>query len=200
MRGECAVALINQPYFAAVNSVIGARGEEARGLLFSSWLVLIAIPFLAWRPRAMGLTLGTVREQWRLVAGTLVIAAAATAAVLRLTGHIPYSDASWFIEIVDVPVTEELAFRGVLLMLLLIALRRRHRERTAVLLAVGFDGLAFGIAHLANAPALDLGFVVSQATFAAVLGSACAWLAVKTESIFAAIALHAVVNAVVIAV
>ena len=196
---SAAVALLNQPYFDAVNGLVGAKGPEARGLLFSSWLLLVGLPIVAWRPAAFGFTLGSIRRHLLLVGVVLVTGAAVTSAILAATGPIPYSEASWFIEIVDVPITEELVFRGVLLTALLAVLRRLHDGETAVLLAVLIDGLAFGLAHLANAADLDLGFVLAQATFATVLGSGCAFLMARTGSIYPAIALHAVVNGVVVA-
>ncbi|HEX5825015.1 MAG TPA: CPBP family glutamic-type intramembrane protease [Candidatus Limnocylindrales bacterium] len=62
-----------------------------------------------------------------------------------------------------------------------------------------FDGIAFGLGHLANATSLAIGFVLGQAAFASVLGMACAYLMAKTRSVYPAMLLHAVVNAVVVA-
>jgi membrane protease YdiL (CAAX protease family) len=193
-----AIAFLNQPYFDLVNGVIRAQGAEARGVLFSSWLLLIGVPVALWRPRACGLTLGSTREHWRLIVGTLAAGAAVTAGILLATGPIPFSDASWFIETVDVPITEELVFRGVLFAALLGAFGRLHPARTAVLLAVVVNGLAFGLAHVANAADLEVGFVLAQVTFASVLGMGCAALMARTGSLYPAILLHAVVNAVVV--
>lgn len=194
-----AVAFLNQPYFQFVNGVLGVEGEDARGVLFSSWLLLIGLPIVAVHPRAFGLALGSVAEHWRLVVATVAAAVAVTAAIILTVRPVPYSDASWFIEIVDVPVTEELVFRGVLLTVLLAVLRRLHAPGRAAALAIVFDGLAFGLAHAANATALDPGFVASQVTFAVVLGTGCAFLMARTGSLYPAILLHAAVNAVVVA-
>ena len=57
---------------------------------------------------------------------------------------------------------------------------------------------AFGLAHMANAAALELGFVLSQATFASVVGVACAYLMARTRSVYPAMVLHALVNGVVV--
>jgi membrane protease YdiL (CAAX protease family) len=192
------VAFLNSPYFAFVNGLVEARETIARGMLFSSWLVLVTGPIVVWRPSAFGFRIGETRRHWRLVLVTVVAAAALTALLLRAVGATPYSDASLFIETVVVPVTEELAFRAVLLTGLLVALSRLHDARTALILAVTFDGVAFGLAHLANATSLASGFVLAQATFAGVLGMGCAYLMARTQSIYPAIALHAVVNAVVV--
>jgi membrane protease YdiL (CAAX protease family) len=200
--GACAasmaVALLNQPYFEAVNRLVRAEGEVARGLLFSSWLVLIAVPIVAWRPRAFGLTFGSIAAHWRLVAGVTAAAAALTWVALGLAGPVPYSTASPFIEIVDVPVTEELLFRGVLLTALLAILRRYQRPGTAAVVAIAIDGVAFGLAHLANGTSLELDFVATQAAFACALGAGCAFLMVRTGSVYPAILLHGAVNAVVV--
>jgi membrane protease YdiL (CAAX protease family) len=192
------VALANQPWFELVNRVIGARETVARGIVFSSWLVVVGGAIVVWRPAAFGFRLGDVRRHWRLVVGVTIAGAATTALLLRLTGATPYSDASFFIETVDVPLTEELVFRAVLLTALLVALRRFHDERTATVLAVAFNGLAFGLAHLANATSLATGFVLAQAGFAVVLGMGCAVLMARTRSVYPAMLLHAAVNAVVV--
>lgn len=194
-----AVALANGAYFAFVNGYVHATDEIARGLLFSSWLLLIGVPIVAFRPAAFGLAAGDARRKWRLVLGMVAGGAALTALLLLLVGPVPYSQASPFIEIVDVPLTEELVFRGVLLTAIVAALRRSQLTAGVTTAAVVIDGLAFGTAHIANALSLELSFVLAQATFAAVLGMACSYLAVRTRSIFPAILLHAAVNAVVVA-
>ena len=201
--GACAaslaVALLNRPYFDLVNGVANLQGAESRGLLFSSWLMLIALPIVARRPAAFGFTLGSMHEHSLLMALVIVGGGMVTTGILLALGPTPYSEASWFIETVDVPITEELVFRGVLLTGLVAVLLPMHRPRIAIVLAVIFNGLAFGIAHLANATDLALAFAVMQAGFAALLGMACAGLMVRTGSVYPAILLHAVVNGVVVA-
>ena len=192
------VAVLNQPYFDVVNRVLGASETVARGLVFSSWLVLVGGAVVVWRPAAFGFRLGDIGRHGRLVLGTLLAAMALTAVLLRLVGATPYSNASLFIESVVVPVTEELVFRAVLLTMLLGLLVRLLDERTAVVLAVAGNGIAFGLAHLANATSLSAGFVVAQATFACALGMGCAFLMIRTRSVYPAIALHGAVNAVVV--
>jgi membrane protease YdiL (CAAX protease family) len=192
------VAILNQPYFDLVNGWVGARETVARALVFSSWLVLVGGVVVVWRPAAFGFRLGDIGRRARLIVGTLVVAIVLTALILRLSGAIPYSDASLLVESVVVPLTEELVFRAVLLTLLLVLLLRLHDAGTAAVLAVAGNGLAFGLAHLANATSLDPAFVVAQATFASVLGMGCAFLMVRTRSVYPAIALHAAVNAVVV--
>lgn len=48
------VALANAPYFELVNGIVGARNPVVRSLLYSSWLVLLGGPLVAWRPRESG--------------------------------------------------------------------------------------------------------------------------------------------------
>jgi membrane protease YdiL (CAAX protease family) len=169
-----------------------------RALLFSSWLVIIALPIVARRPSAYGWRLGDIRRHIPLIVTTLAVAAVVTYAIIRAVGATPYRDASLVVEAGVVPVTEELAFRSLLLTTLVAVLSRIGNPARAVTLAVVIDGVAFGVGHLANATSLPLAFVVGQAIFASCLGVACAWLMVRTRSVYPAIALHAVVNAVVV--
>jgi membrane protease YdiL (CAAX protease family) len=193
-----AVGLANTAYFDFVNGFIGARETVARGVLFSSWLVLIGGLVVVWRPARFGFQIGDLRSHWRLVTGSLVAGALGTAALLTITGTTPYSDASLFIEVVVVPVTEELVFRAVLLTVLVAVFALLHPPRTATLLAVAVNAIAFGLAHIGNAMFIDLAFVLPQVAFASVLGLACAGLMAVTRSVYPAILLHAVVNAVVV--
>jgi membrane protease YdiL (CAAX protease family) len=192
------VAFANGAYFDLVNGIIGARETVARGLVFSSWLVLVGAVVVAWDPRSFGFRLGDIAAHWRLVAATVAIAAVVTAMLVALTGPTPYSDASLLIETVVVPVTEELVFRAALLTLLVVVLGRLHERRTALALAVLFDGFAFGLAHVANAVSIDPAWVLSQMTFASALGAVCAYLMVRTRSVYPAMLLHGVVNSVVV--
>lgn len=192
------IAIVNQPYFDLVNGWVGARETLPRALVFSSWLGLVGGGIVIWRPGSFGFRLGDVRSHGRLVGGTIVLAMALTAVILRVTGSNPYSAASFVVETVIVPLTEELVFRAVLLTALLALLVRLHDEQTAAVLAIAGNGIAFGLAHLANAATLEAGFVVAQATFASILGMGCAFLMVRTRSVYPAIALHAAVNAVVV--
>jgi membrane protease YdiL (CAAX protease family) len=200
IAGSLIVALLNQPYFELLNGFVGASEAIPRALLFSSWLVLIGGPLVVWRPARFGFTSGNIRRSWRAIVVVCLAAGAATWAILRLTGRIPYSDASLFVESVLVPLTEELLFRGVLLAVLLVAFGRLVKRSLAVPLAIVVNGIAFGFAHLANATSLDIGFVAPQAAFAVALGLACAWLAVRTRSVYPAMILHGVVNGVVVSI
>jgi membrane protease YdiL (CAAX protease family) len=196
--GAMLVAVLNSVWFDLVNGVVQATGAVARGLLYSSWLVLLGGAIVLRRPSAFGFRWGDTTDHIGLIAATTGAAALATLAIVRAVGPIPYSDASLLIEAVDVPITEELVFRGVLLTALLGALGRLWSPRQATVLAVVFDGLAFGVAHLANAASWTSMFVVGQAVFATILGILCAGLMARTRSIYPAILLHAAVNAAVV--
>jgi len=193
-------AIANGAYFDLVVGLFDPVDPIHRALLFSSWSLIIGGAIVIWRPRAFGFQFGRIVETRRLIVSVCVAAAMTTALLLAVTGPTPYSGASAWVEVVLVPFTEELVFRGVLFTALLLALGRIHEPGRAILLAIVIDGIAFGIAHLANAAALDLAFVLPQAAFASVLGMGCAYLMAKSNSIYPAILLHAVVNGVVVAV
>jgi membrane protease YdiL (CAAX protease family) len=192
------VAWTNQLYFGLVNGVVGAQDELPRAVLFSSWLLIVGVPVVARDSSRFGFQLGDIRRDLPVIAAAVGAGVVATYAILRIVGSTPYSGASPVVEIVLVPATEELVFRSVLLTTLVALLGRLHVGRTAVALAVVIDGVAFGLGHLANATALPLGFVLSQVTFASMLGIACAALMARTRSVYAAMLLHAAVNAVVV--
>lgn len=192
------VALTNLAWFAIVNGVLDLQGAVARGLLYSSWLLLLGGLVVIRRPRAFGFREGALRRRWRLVVAVVIPAMAATALILRIIGATPYSDASLFIESVVVPFTEELVFRAVLLTVLLLVLRRLQPANRARILAILFCGVAFGIGHLANATSVAFGFVIGQSLFAMFLGAACAFLMARTRSVYPAMILHSAVNAVVV--
>ncbi len=191
--------IANGAYFALVEGLIDPVDPMHRALLYSSWSLIVGGAIVIWRPRAFGFQVGRMTETRRLIVSVCVAAAMTTAVLLAITGPTPYSAASAWVEVVLVPFTEELVFRGVLLTVLLIALGRIQGPERAVLLAVVINGIAFGLAHLANAAVLDLAFVLPQAAFASVLGIGCAYLMAKSNSIYPAILLHAVVNGVVVA-
>jgi membrane protease YdiL (CAAX protease family) len=192
------VTVANVAYFEVVQGFVRADTAIPRALLFSSWLLLVGGAFVVWWPSAFAFQVGDMHRHWRLIAGVSGAAVAVTAAAIAITGPTPYSDASLFVECLVVPFTEELVFRGVMLTFLVVALGRLHPTHVAAVLAVIFDGIAFGLAHMANATDLELGFVLSQATFASFLGVGCAYLVVRTKSVYPAMLLHAMVNGVVV--
>lgn len=195
-----AVALANQPWFELTNRWFGFEDPVLRGALYSSWLVLVAAPFVVRHPSAFGLRLGDVAHHWRLCVVVTLGAVAVTAIVLTLVSSTPYNDASWVNEVVIVPFSEELVFRGVILTALLAILGRIHPPSTAVVSAVVVNAVVFGAAHGTNLLFHPASFVIPQMVFATVImGIPAAYLAVKTRSIYPAMVLHGAINAVVVA-
>src|SRR5690348_10397245 len=64
--GSALVAISNTAWFETANSFVGATGAEARGLLYSGWLVLLGAPIVLRRPAAFGFQLGDLRSHLRL--------------------------------------------------------------------------------------------------------------------------------------
>ncbi len=191
-------AAANAVWFDLLNARFGLDDPIARALLFSSFPFLLGVAVVGRAPAAWGFRLGSLRRDWRLVLGVVSVAAVATLLALRAVGSTPYSDASWSVEVLLVPFTEELAFRAVLLTALLAAVQRLALGSRAPAVAVGVDAIAFGLAHAANAFSVDPGFVTHQVVFACPVGLGCEGLTARTQSVYRAMGLHAAVNAVVV--
>jgi membrane protease YdiL (CAAX protease family) len=199
--GVALIALGNVAWFNAIDDALHPSDPVVRALLYSSWLLLIGVPIAIRWPDEVGVGRGGAREalhQAPLVAVTAAAAAGVTLVVLTVTGATPYSDASLFVETVLVPVTEELVFRGVVLAALVGALVLVLDRGLAIPLAILANGVTFGLGHLANLTAIDSPWVIAQAAFASVVGVICAWLALRTRSVYPAMLVHAAVNAVVV--
>ncbi|HET8571635.1 MAG TPA: CPBP family intramembrane glutamic endopeptidase [Candidatus Limnocylindria bacterium] len=192
------IGLANGVYFDLVHRLIPVEGEVPRALLFSSFLLIGGALVVAPRPADYGLRLGRMPRHLPLVFGVTAAAGIVTAGLLIVTGASAYRDASWLVEVVIVPVSEELVFRAVLLTALLGILVRLHDVHTARRLAVGIDGVAFGIGHAANLTTLPASFVLPQVAFAILLGLVAASLMLRTRSVYPAVLVHAAVNAVVV--
>ena len=193
------LALANVAWFELLNGWLGLTEPLPRALLFSSFLLIVGGLVVVREPAAYGLRIGSIRRHWRLVTGAIVTGAILPSLALRIGGSTPYAGASWVVEVVVVPFTEELVFRAVLLTALISATRRLGFGPNAVLLAVAIDAVAFGVAHATNALSLAVAFVTLQVLFATLVGLGCAGLMARTKSVYPAMALHAVVNAVVVA-
>lgn len=80
-------------------------------------------------------------------------------------------------------VWEEVAFRGVILTLLL----RKFDEKTAIV----FDGLLFGFGHAIRLLfGADIIFTIGQTLYASFLGAMLAFLLIKTDSLIPCIMIH----------
>ncbi len=92
-----------------------------------------------------------------------------------------------FVVIVLAPIVEEFFFRGFIYRTLRNTLVRRLGVGVGIALAATLDGLLFGFVHATNTPIAILPVL-------AVLGAAFCLVYERTGSLFAVIALHAVVN------
>lgn len=192
------LGLANGVYFDLVHRLVPVEGEIPRALLFSSFLLIGGALVVARRPAEYGFRLGRVPRHLPLIFGVTAAAGIVTAGLLIISGATGYRDASWLVEVVIVPISEELVFRAVMLTLLLRILVRLHDAPAARRLAVTIDGVAFGVAHAANLTVLPAAFVLPQVAFAIALGLVAAALMVRTRSVYPAMLLHGAVNAVVV--
>jgi membrane protease YdiL (CAAX protease family) len=193
-----ALAFINEPYFNLVNSFFHTEGAITRALVFSSLFIIIGFVVVVWKPHYYGFQLGDSLKHWLSVLITVLAICTFTAVALLLTPRTPYSGASWFVEMVIVPISEETIWRGVIFSVLITLLSRLHNERTGLTLAVIYSSLAFGLAHSGNMLVLPLQFVLMQGAFASITGLAAGYLRGKTRSIYPALLLHAAYNMVAI--
>jgi membrane protease YdiL (CAAX protease family) len=195
---SAAVGATASPVYEALSTTLGVTEGVWSGVLFSSYLLLLGVAVVMWRPRAFGLQLGSVSSQWKTIFAVTAVFVALVAIVLSQMPATPYSNSDWVFEVIAVPVSEELFFRGAVLTGLIWWLRKAHPRRRATSLAVLIGGVAFGLAHLSNLVIAPASFVVPQAMFAIVLGIAAGYLRVRTDSIYPAVFLHAAVNLVVV--
>jgi membrane protease YdiL (CAAX protease family) len=192
------VALTASPVYDALRTAFGVTHEVWGGLLFSSYLLLLGVVVAVWRPRAFGVQVGSATREWRTILAVSAGFVAVLAVILLQMPTTPYSGSDWIFEVIAVPVSEELFFRGVVITALVWLLGKAHPRRRATWLAVVIGGVAFGLAHLSNLAIASASFVVPQALFAVALGIGAGYLRVVTRSIYPAILLHAAVNLVVV--
>jgi membrane protease YdiL (CAAX protease family) len=192
------VGLTASPVYDALSAAFGVTNEVWEGLLFSSYLLLLGVAVAIWRPKAFGVQVGSAIREWSTVVAVTLGFVALVAVVLSQMSTTPYSGSDWVFEVIAVPVSEELFFRGVLLTGLIWLLGKAHPPRLASSLAIVMGGVAFGLAHLSNLAIASASFVVPQALFAAILGFVAGYLRVTTDSIYPAILLHAAVNLTVV--
>ncbi len=164
------------------------------GVAFSAFPLVLGALVVAASPRRFGVQLGTTLGRWRLVLLLTLAMSIFAAGALTLVGSNPFRGANPIIQVVAVPLSEELVFRGVLFTLVLSALSRVHPSGRALWLAAVISGVAFGIGHLNNLGSYDATFVVAQAVYASVLGVAGGWLRAATSSLLPPFVMHAAVN------
>jgi membrane protease YdiL (CAAX protease family) len=192
--GTLAFAAANSAWADWVHAQLGSDSAVVNGLAFSAFPLGIALIIAATNRRGFGLQLGTTLDRWRLVLLLTLGMSALAAGALLLIGSNPFRGADPIVQVVGVPLSEEMLFRGVLFTLVLGGLSRIHPSGRALWLAAVISGVAFGIGHLNNLGSYDATFVLAQAAFASVLGMAAGWLRASTSSVVGPIVMHAAVN------
>lgn len=183
-----------QLWFRGIQALWPSDHPTVVGAQFGSFMLVLGA-FLSWFWGGdAALRIGDTFRRWREVAGTGIVLSSITLVFVSVSESNVYSDADVLFETVLVPVGEELVFRGVVLGWLLAHLSTDHNKRAARGLAVLFSGIAFGAAHASNALFGAGGFVVIQVLAATGLGLVFGALRVRTRSLLAPMALHALVN------
>jgi membrane protease YdiL (CAAX protease family) len=189
-----AVVVAARVWFDTLQRVSPTSNPTLEGVQFGSFLIVVGGLLAWWWGGDAGLRLGATLREWPIVVSTGAVLAVVTVTFVTVTGSNPYSAADPLFEIVLVPVGEELVFRGLLLGWLLAKLSDRYAPRTAARLAILFSAIAFGSAHASNVLFGAGDFAVVQVLAATVLGLVFGALRVRTGSLVAPIALHALVN------
>jgi membrane protease YdiL (CAAX protease family) len=190
------VVVANRLWFDTVQRWWPTSDPTLVGLQFGSFSLVVGGLLVWWWGGDAGLRLGATLTEWRLVVVTGALLAVVTLLLASATGSNPYSDADPLFEIVLVPVGEELVFRGLVLGWLHAGLSRRHPPRTAARSAIVCSAVAFGSAHASNAWFGAGDFALVQVLAATALGVVLGALRIRTRSLVAPIALHALVNGV----
>jgi membrane protease YdiL (CAAX protease family) len=198
LAGACAVAatlsFAGEPVRRLVAEVLPATSARWQGLQFSLFYLVIGLGVVAWRPRAFGLQLGGTLREWRLLLGLAALVGGSTLTYLLLAPPTPYSGQDWLNEVIVVPFTEELIYRGIFFTVLQWLFGRTSGERRATWLAVVVSAVAFGVAHVSNVLFIPPLFVLFQVGYATLFGLAFSLARARTRSVFPAVALHALLN------
>jgi membrane protease YdiL (CAAX protease family) len=198
--------LIDQSYYHFIQSRfqnIGTSSIRATifGIVSRLHILIPCILLVVWRPRFFGFQFGKIRQYWRMLLIMLIVNCGVIAAYLWLTGGgTPYSGNQWLVtEAITVPVVEETFWRGIVLTLMLILLKRFLPEDSSNHLAVWSTGIAFGLLHFANAFAgVPMQFVLLQCLNAMVWGVVYSYARMKTESVYPSMIMHAAMNLLVV--
>jgi membrane protease YdiL (CAAX protease family) len=198
--------LTDQAYYNFVSLRFPNIGTSAilatsYGVVSRLHILLPCVILVVWRPRFFGFQFGKIRQYWRMLLIMLVVNCGVIAVYLWLTGGgTPYSGNHWLVtEAITVPVIEETFWRGIVLMLMLILLKRFQTKDCSNHLAVWSTGIAFGLLHLANVLAgVPIQFVLLQCLNAVVWGVVYSYARMKTESVYPSMIMHAAMNLVVV--
>ena len=179
--------------FSRATGLVGQVADAPVGAFATATGVLLT----AGAPARFGWGWQGTGRHWRAVLATLA-GAVAVVAVYRLLGQsAPYEASA--AEFVLVPLGEEVLFRGFVLTVLLVVLRRRLPERAALVGAVVVGAVGFGVGHLGNLGYVPVAFLLIQVAVAVAIGLVAGWLRVLTGSLVGAILLHAAINVVAVA-
>lgn len=197
LTGACLVALVlsftGQPIFEILNRWIQPDDREMGSALFSVYYLVIGLLPALWWPRRLGWQVGRVRREWRLLAGLLVLVSVLSIGFILLAGPIPFHNFPWT-QFTVAPLSEEAVFRGVFFAAILALLRWAGAGDRSTVLAIWFSAIAFGLAHSSNYLYFPAGFVTFQIGEATLMGALLAYVRVKTDSLYPAIFLHALIN------
>jgi membrane protease YdiL (CAAX protease family) len=196
--GTAVFVLCNTWFAEWIQSVVEVNSPVGMGLLFSAFPLAVGGVIVATRPRLFGVQLGRTMQEWPLIGAVTAAMCALAGLALLIVGTNPFSGASFIVEVIAVPVSEEVLFRGAMFTLVLFALSRFHPVHQATILAVLISGVVFGLAHLNNLGSYDPTFVVLQSIYATILGLSAGALRAATRSLAAPILMHAAVNLVAI--
>jgi membrane protease YdiL (CAAX protease family) len=159
----------------------------------ATWLFVAFIPAVCC-PRFFGYQMGSIGQHRKMLLWMLAFFAGAPLIYRLLAGGTPFSANTWFFEGIVVPLAEEGVFRGVILTMLLWGLGSLYSPRTGQILAVAGSTLIFAVMHLGNIGSYPTGLILFQVFYSMIFGLLFGISRVKTNSVYPAIALHAVVN------
>jgi membrane protease YdiL (CAAX protease family) len=200
--GACAVSAVlafgNYYYYQWINGYLNVKDVFLSALVYSAFLITIGAAVVVRKPRFFGFQIGESIKKWKLVLLVSAAVCAFTVICLSLTPRTPYSGANWAVEMILVPVSEEMMWRGVIFAIIYKLLSKLHDEKTVMILSVLFSSAAFGLAHISNVLVHPFSFVLLQMIFAAIAGSGMGYLRAKTKSVYPAILVHALFNLIAI--
>ena len=192
------LAFGNYYYYQWINGFLNVKDVFLSALMYSAFLLIIGFTVILWNPRYFGFQAGESIRRWKLVLTVSIAICAFTVICLSQTPRTPYSGANLAVEMILVPVSEEMIWRGVILSLVYTVLGKLHAEKMRIVLTIAFSSLAFGLAHISNVLVHPVSFVLLQMAFAAIAGACMGYLRIKTKSVYPAMLVHSLFNLVAV--
>jgi membrane protease YdiL (CAAX protease family) len=193
-----ALAFGNYYYFQWISGFFYITDEFLNAMLYSAFLLVIGTTIVASRPRYYGFQIGDSLKHWKQVLVVSATTVAFTVICLLMTPRTPYSGANWAVEMILVPISEEMMWRGVIFSLVFALFGKLHSNKTQFWLTIVCSSMAFGMAHSSNVLVHPVSFVVLQMLFAAIVGTGLGYLRAKTKSVYPPMLVHALFNLVAI--